>query len=70
VEETFGEDGVLSAFMTWAWVTGAQGGVDGAGLARNGSIISEPKHFMAYSAPESEWRAACPRLSGVPTARA
>lgn len=48
VEETFGEDPVLSARLGAAMVKGAGGG----DLAKQYSVISTLKHFLAYGVPE------------------
>lgn len=49
VEETFGEDPVLSGTMAAALVRG----MGGRNIKENNSIISTPKHFIAYGIPES-----------------
>lgn len=48
-EETFGEDGYLAGQMALEYVRGAHG----ESLASEHSVIAEPKHFAAYSHPES-----------------
>ena len=53
VQETYGEDVWLTAQLAYHWVLGAQGGVgDGSRLHLNTSIVAEPKHYIAHSAPE------------------
>ena len=49
VEETYGEDPVLSSVMGAAMVKGMGGGV----LSEPNSVISTLKHFVAYGIPES-----------------
>ena len=48
-EETFGEDGYLGGQMALEYVRGAHG----ESLAAHDRVIAEPKHFAAYSHPES-----------------
>lgn len=52
--ETFGEDVFLTSTHALMYVLGAQGGdPSGASLNSSSSIISEPKHYLAHSAPQS-----------------
>jgi beta-glucosidase len=48
-EETFGEDAYLAGQMALEYVRGAHG----ASFASDHTVIAEPKHFAAYSHPES-----------------
>jgi beta-glucosidase len=49
VEETYGEDPVLSALMGAAMIRGTGGG----NLAGENAVISTLKHFLAYGVPEA-----------------
>ncbi|MGQ1891672.1 glycoside hydrolase family 3 protein [Thermophagus sp. OGC60D27] len=49
VEETYGEDPVLSALMGAAMIRGTSGG----NLAGENAVISTLKHFLAYGVPEA-----------------
>ena len=49
LEETFGEDPVLAGTLGSALINGMGGG----NLKENNSVISTPKHFIAYGIPES-----------------
>lgn len=59
VVEGFGEDVFLTANSALMYVLGAQGGdPSGAALNESTSIIAEPKHYIAHSAPQSGANAA------------
>jgi len=49
IEETYGEDPVLSALMGAAMIRGTGGG----NLAGENAVISTLKHFLAYGVPEA-----------------
>lgn len=48
MEETFGEDTLLSSRMAEAIVSGVQG----EGLDRNDAVVCEPKHYLAHGFPQ------------------